>query len=104
MPQQVVLVLGITKRGLEQKVALDHPTVVCWLRGYRAHVGRFALSCRVCPSSYHAFTRWFYRAAAALGFGATTWTSHGLRRGGATELLRRGYPLSTIMLHGRWLG
>ena len=28
MPQQVILVLGITKCGLEQKVVLDHPTVV----------------------------------------------------------------------------
>jgi hypothetical protein len=31
------------------------------------------------------------------------WTSHSLRRGGATELLRLGVSLPDIMLHGRWL-
>ena len=31
------------------------------------------------------------------------WTSHGLRRGGATQLLMEGHALPSIMLYGRWL-
>jgi integrase len=101
---KVIIVLGISKRGLEQKVVIEEPSLVDWLRAYRArHAPRHA-SQLFCPAGYHSFNRWFNRAASDLGFGAVTWTSHGLRRGGATELLRRGFPLSAIMLYGRWLG
>eukprot|EP00959_Pyramimonas_sp_CCMP1952_P440387 9220337-Pyramimonas_sp.AAC.1 len=58
---------------------------------------------RVCPVSCPRLQRWLQKAANALGFGTVHWTSHGLRRGGATELLSRGVPLADIMLFGRWL-
>ena len=38
-----------------------------------------------------------------MGFGAECWTSHGLRRGGATHLLLNGWSIENIMQFGRWL-
>ena len=32
--QQVILLLGITKRGIERKVVLLHPTVVSWAKPF----------------------------------------------------------------------
>lgn len=95
-------VLGHTRRGMGQKVGLRHPRVLAWLR---EDCGR----CKgrdddfVCPVSYSRYARQLQQAAAALGFGAVRWTSHGLHRGGATQLLREGVPLGDIMLAGRGL-
>jgi integrase len=101
-PEGWVLVLGQTKRGLEQKVLLCEPSTIKWIDAYVSHCGSL-LSARFCPVSYTTLQRWLQRSADSLGFGAVHWTSHGLRRGGASELLRRGVPLSDIMLFGRWL-
>ena len=45
---------------------------------------------------------WLQRAMALLGL-AGPWTTHGLRRGCASELLARGMDLRDVMLFGRWL-
>ena len=85
-------------------MVIEEPSLVSWLASYRKHRGRVRAAQLFSPAGYHSFNRWFNRAANDLGFGAIAWTSHGLRRGGATELLRRGFPLSAVMLCGRWLG
>jgi len=97
-----VALLGRTKRGAEQKVLFEEPSTVAWLEHY---ILRYPVEPgdKICPVSYPRLQRWLQKAADALGFGAVHWTSHGLRRGGATELLSRGVPLSDIMLFGRWL-
>lgn len=101
LPQEVLLVLGETKRGREQKVVLRHPRVIAWLVSlcarFEAQPGD-----RVCDVSYARLSLRFQPAAQALGFGAISWTSHGLRRGGATQLLRERVALSDVMLAGRW--
>lgn len=101
-PTEWALALGATKRGLEQQVVLRHPRVLAWLRLYRK---RFLGSpdSLMCPVTYSRYGRQLQRAAEALGFRSIRWTSHGLRRGGATQLLREGVPLADVMMAGRWL-
>ena len=100
--RSVVLLLGDTKRGQEQSVVLEHPRVTAWLLCFMARfpVGGEEL---FIDSSYSKVTRWMRKGCAALGFGAIHWTTHGLRRGGATCLLSGGTPLSGVMTAGRWL-
>ena len=99
---RVVIVLGQTKRGMEEKVILTNSSVVAWMRGFREATYSGKDYDRVCPGMYNTLTRWFRAAAAYLGFGAISWTTHGLRRGGATELLQRHVSLHDIMIMGRW--
>jgi integrase len=106
-PDGWVVILGVAKRGLEQKVVITNLSVVLWLDLYSdstqpGTAGRRDGE-RVAHVSYAKLQYWLRKAAAALGFGSMHWTSHGLRRGGATELLRQGCSLANIMLFGRWL-
>ena len=95
-----IVILGRTKRGLEQRVILAEAGIFAWLSAYAQYPHK--LDDRVCNCSYSRFQSWLRRAAGALGFGDVHWTSHGLRRGGATALLSAGHPLPNIMLYGRW--
>ncbi len=54
------------------------------------------------PISYTKVSYWITKGMATLGIPGH-WTSHGLRRGGASELLRLGVALNEIAMHGRWL-
>ena len=101
-PTMVTLCLGETKRGMEQKVQNTNVGVLKWMQRYMV-ARQCSLEDRVCPVSYTSLSRWLQKACDALGFGSVHWTSHGLRRGGASELLRQGVPLPTICLTGRWL-
>ena len=100
--EAVVLVLGQTKRGVMQKIVLECPSIRRWIL-------QFLLRCptvddeKLVATTYSTFSRWLRRAAEALGMGHVEWSSHSLRRGGATELQRRNVPLADIMLFGRWL-
>jgi integrase len=98
----LVIVLNQTKRGVFQKVVITHPAVLTWFRFCRAKYPKRAGD-KVVTCSYSTFNKWMRRATAKLGFDTLHWTSHSLRRGGATELLRLGVSLPDIMLHGRWL-
>lgn len=100
---QWTAVLGQTKRGLEQKVIFCEPWVVVWLDGYREPRGEVQPSDKVVPIAYHTLQKRLQQAAAAMGFASVHWTTHSLRRGGATAMLQAGTPLSDIMLRGRWL-
>ena len=99
--QAYVLLLGETKRGVEEKVVLSHVSVVRWISSY-LQWRRAALDERVFEVSYNTVQRWFRRAAEHLGFGALDLSTHSLRRGGATSLLRAGVPFTDIMIFGRW--
>ena len=99
---QAIIVLGETKRGMEEKVILANRGVVGWLRGYREATYKGEPLERLCPGTYNTLTRWFRAATDYLGFGNIAWTTHGLRRGGATELLRRQVAIHDIMIVGRW--
>ena len=70
-PGKVIVVLGVSKRGLEQKVVIDEPSLVSWLAAYRAHRPRGHAAQLFCPAGHHSFNRCFNRAASDLGFGAT---------------------------------
>jgi len=97
----VVLVLDRTKRGQNEKVVIKNLAVVTWLARYlrtfptENHEAAF-------PVSYGTVSRWMKRAAEALGFGELNLTTHSLRRGGATQLLRLGVSYQDIALFGRW--
>ena len=97
--EKLVIVLQLTKRGVFQKVVCSNIGVLQW---FALFVKRCPPQHHVFPVSYNVFARWLRKAAAALG-NTEDWTSHSLRRGGATELQRQGVPLADIMLQGRWL-
>ena len=96
-----VVLIAVAKRGLEQKVLISHPRVIAFLRHYLKwrQAGDEDI---VVPITYGRFQRWLGKAVRLLGLPGH-WTSHGLRRGGATELLRCGISLGQIALIGRWL-
>ena len=102
----LVIVLKRAKRGVFQKVVITGVSAVLWARLCRASIPR-SRSERVVGCSYTTFNKWPRRATASLGFEGNhegvPWSTHSLRRGGATELLRLGISLPDIMLHGRWL-
>ena len=100
---QIVLLLGRTKRGLEQRVLLSHPATVAWMRRFMMMFACKDVDAHFTGCSYNRLARWLQKACDALGFGGVRWTSHGLRRGGATELMMQGMSLPDIMLRGRWL-
>ena len=99
----LVIVLNQTKRGVFQKVVISHPAVLSWCRFCRAKYPTKRAGDKVVGCSYSTSNKWMRKATSKLGFHTHNWTSHSLRRGGATELLRLGASLPDIMLHGRWL-
>ena len=80
------------------------PGVIQWYRAYRlAFLQGAKADTKVFGASYNTFRRWFGRSCIALGFEAGYYSSHSLRRGGATELVRRAFPLMDVMQYGRWV-
>ena len=77
-----VVIIGIAKRGLEQKVVISHGRVVAFIRGY-LELRRPKDDEIIFNVSYGKFQYWLTKAVAALGVPGR-WTTHGLRRGGAT--------------------
>ena len=53
------------------------------------------------PATYKRVSSGFARACRVLGLSGV-WTTHSLRRGGATELLTQQVPVEDIMTYGRW--
>ena len=54
------------------------------------------------PVSYARIQRSLERCSEAVGLSQCHFTSHSLRRGGATRLLIQGWKLADIAFHGRW--
>jgi len=104
LPNCVILVLAITKRGAEQKVVLQHPQVIVWMQRYLVwrSCSEHAFSGKLFDTNYHKMSRAIHRGAVAIGFENMGLTSHSFRRGGASELLRRHIDLPSICLFGRW--
>ena len=102
-PNTLVLCLGRTKRGMEQKVVLTNPSVIQWFANY---ISRFPLKDShdlLFDISYGSMLRWVKRLAFLLGAESLHLTTHTFRRSGASELSRQGMSLNDILLYGRWL-
>lgn len=102
-PASVVLCLGITKRGMEQKVVLTHPGVVAWVSQYFSRFGPQKSDAPMFDLSYSTVLRWVRKLADCLGAAQLNLSTHSFRRSGASELARQGMPLQDILLYGRWL-
>ena len=78
-----ILILDRTKRGQNEKVVLTNTSVIKWLRAYMLN-----FPCenheRAFQVSYSTVGKWLSRAANSLGFKDLAFTTHSLRRGGAT--------------------
>ena len=96
-----VLVLGETKRGQEQKVVLTAAEVCRWVDSY-FHRYPCSPSARVIPHAYNTFQLWLRKCMTAMSCAHLPWSTHSLRRGGASEMARVGIPMADIMAYGRW--
>lgn len=100
---QLVLCLGQTKSGMEQKVVLGNPSVIRWMSNFlqwrlvQQHEGR------IFSISYGSVLRWVKKLTGLLNVGSLRLTTHTFRRSGASELARLGMPIADVMLYGRWL-
>ena len=96
---EVILCLGQTKRGLEQKVVMRNPSVVAFFMQY---FKRFPVSHGepVFSISYSSALRWVKRLAFLLGCDDLSLTTHTFRRSGASELARQGLPWRTFCCMG----
>ena len=105
MGQYVVILLRFGKRGAPDAthIVVGLPLVVRWITQYKNTVCAGRKSDETfCSISYTTFRKWFRRASVALGFEGTFFTSHSMRRGGATEMARAGVPVLDTMQYGRW--
>ena len=98
----VVLVLGVTKRGIEEKVVLTHPTVISWCKWFSSVRTSKKSNDRWLSVSYTTFNKWVKLLPNLLGFDSLKLTTHSLRRSGASALLATGLPFSDVLLFGRW--
>ena len=96
-----VAILGHTKRGMDQKVCIDEPSLCRWLHVYHQLHGRDTDE-RVCGVSYSRVSYWLRKGAAALQLGEGRWTSHGFRRGSASTMFGMGMAMQDVMQKGRW--
>lgn len=102
-PEGIVLCLGVTKRGMEQKVVLSNPTVKQFVQQFLLRFPVEKPHDRVISISYSSALRWIRKLGELLGANHLGLTTHSFRRSGASELARQGMPLSDILLYGRWL-
>lgn len=98
----IVLCLGLTKRGMEQKVVLNNPTVVLFVGHYLQRFPCKQTDGYIFSISYSSTLRWVRKLSEVLGAGDLGLTTHSFRRSGASELARQNMPLSDILLYGRW--
>ena len=100
-PGVLIILLRVTKCGApdSEKVLINNPQVISLLRVF---VSRRAASERLLATSYHRVNVMLQASMNSLGFDKVRFTTHSLRRGGATALAMAGWPLSSIMDAGRW--
>ena len=99
----VILCLGVTKRGMEQKVLLSNPTVVQYLAAFFKRFPCRKTDSLVLQISYTSALRWIRKLGSIFGADDLGLTTHSFRRSGASELARQGTSLPDILLYGRWL-
>eukprot|EP00435_Cladocopium_sp_Y103_P038561 s430_g10.t1 len=102
-PTFVVLCLGVTKRGMEQKVVLNNFTVVQFVADFLKRFPCKHSNEHILQISYSSSLRWIRKLGSMLGAGDLGLTTHSFRRSGASELARQGMGLPDILLYGRWL-
>ena len=84
LPDSIVVILGVTKTGIEQKVVLEDEFVRSWLVAYlQARPGK--MSERLFPVSYHRMAYWIDKLTKVLDIDDLRLTSHSFRRGGASD-------------------
>lgn len=98
----IVLVLGQTKSGQEQRVVLCNPGIVAFLRAYFALDRRHAGD-KVFKTSYSTVLTWIKVLSSAFKLGHVNFTTHSMRRSAASELKRLGIPMDDLLEMGRWL-
>eukprot|EP00933_Yihiella_yeosuensis_P016070 TRINITY_DN13874_c0_g1_i1.p1 TRINITY_DN13874_c0_g1~~TRINITY_DN13874_c0_g1_i1.p1 ORF type:complete len:200 (-),score=26.82 TRINITY_DN13874_c0_g1_i1:996-1547(-) len=102
----VLLLLGRTKRGVDEKVVVDELSVITWLsrlRQRRASENDSSIDdLPVCNASYSKVRYWMGRMAALLHISDIRLSGHSFRGGGASTLLSKGKAMADIALHGRW--
>ena len=98
----VLLYLARTKRGMEETVFVQDVFVARWLRWYLATSASSKLPNVFLPCSYCRIQRQLEFCSAHLGLSTVRFTSHSCRRGGATRLYMRNWPIESIALFGRW--
>lgn len=97
----IILCLGQTKRGLEQKVVLRNSSVVRFTMEYlRRNPG--SPDDDLFEVTYSSILRWVKRLSWLLGGDDMVVSARAFRRSGASELSRLGMPLRDILLYGRW--
>ena len=79
-------------------MVLQHPVVVQLVAAFPAK----AVALWYLGTSYNRVARSLSIAAMVLGFPKQYFTSHSLRRGGATAPLLRGVTFADIMVYGQW--
>ena len=95
---QLVILLRETKTRSHQRVAIENPQVALFISELLTRVEGH----RAVPTSYTTFRRLFLLGLEALGCEHHSFSSHSMRRGGATTLFHRGVHLSDVMMRGRW--
>ena len=99
VPQGFICLLGRTKRGVDQRVPIRDPLAVEWLHRFLdSHQGSEQT---LFPCSYGKCNYWIKRLSTLFGL-PTAFTTHSLRRGGATALLMKGWRVDDICVLGRW--
>lgn len=103
LDHQAVLLLGKTKRGIDDRVVFTHSHTLAWLLRYRKLYYQQGQPF-VRGISYSKFRYWLRKLSLVLGLAPLNLTSHSFRRGGASTMLQNGVPVSNIAVHGRWAG
>ena len=98
----VTLYLGQTKRGVDETVVMENKTYVRWLEAYLKRCPRGRSGQPFLPCSYARVSGWLERLGQFFALDGLGFTSHSLRRGGATQLLINRMPIEHICLCGRW--
>ena len=86
LDQQAVLLLGKTKRDIDNRVVFTHPQTLAWLRQFR-HQYHVQSHPFVCGISFSKFRYWLRKLTMVLGLASLHLTSHSFRRGGASTML-----------------
>ena len=98
----VTLYLARTKRGMEETVVIEDTFVLRWLKWYAATGECKRRPGVFLPCSYGRIQRRLEFCTEHFGLRGVHFTTHSCRRGGATRLYIRRWPIESIALFGRW--
>ena len=101
-PPLVLLCLGRTKRGMEQRVPLRHPFVVETIRWYFLVTGLQPWEKFLIGLTYGRVSSLLRNACIFFDLLGVDFRTHSFRRGGATALFASGVSWPEILTHGRW--